>query len=31
MLFKYAIDKTVLKEFKKKGNSFITYNKWFNE
>ncbi|MDA2311012.1 DUF4064 domain-containing protein [Bacillus cereus group sp. MYBK32-1] len=31
MLFKYIIDKTIRKEFKKKGNSFITYKKGVNE
>ena len=27
MLFKYIIDRTIRKEFKKKGNSFITYKR----
>ena len=31
MLFKYIIDKTIWKEFKKKRNSFITYKKGGNE
>lgn len=31
MPFKYIIDKTIRKEFKKKGNSFITYKKGVNE